>query len=95
MKFRRGHGKYILKKAMKGLLPERILQRKKKGFGIPLVSWLRRMPLPSHSSRFGNYLSSGLAANKWLKHSNGTADERLFCWCWLSLVNFDTHLTAG
>jgi len=33
--------KYILKKLMKDKLPKNIVYRKKKGFGIPLSSWLR------------------------------------------------------
>jgi asparagine synthase (glutamine-hydrolysing) len=38
----RGHEtKYILKKLMKGRLPEEVLQRPKKGFGIPLPQWIR------------------------------------------------------
>ena len=32
-------GKYLLKKAVKHLLPKEILQRKKKGFGVPLAKW--------------------------------------------------------
>ena len=34
-------GKYILKKAMEGLLPDEILYRPKKGFGIPTAEWLK------------------------------------------------------
>jgi len=34
-------GKYILKKAVEPLLPANILQRKKKGFGIPIADWLK------------------------------------------------------
>src|ERR1043165_2946338 len=34
--------KYLLKKAAKGLLPETIIHRQKKGFGIPLAKWLGR-----------------------------------------------------
>lgn len=33
--------KYILKKAMKGILPEMILRRGKEGFSIPLKQWMR------------------------------------------------------
>ena len=32
--------KYLLKKAAEGLLPETIIHRQKKGFGIPLAKWL-------------------------------------------------------
>ncbi len=34
-------GKYILKKAVEGLLPNNILNRPKKGFGIPVAEWLK------------------------------------------------------
>jgi asparagine synthase (glutamine-hydrolysing) len=32
--------KYLLKKAAAGILPDAIIQRKKKGFGIPISKWL-------------------------------------------------------
>lgn len=34
-------GKVILKEAMRGLLPQDILHRPKKGFGIPIAEWLK------------------------------------------------------
>jgi len=34
--------KHILKRAMKGILPEEILFRKKMGFGVPLVYWFKK-----------------------------------------------------
>ncbi|MFC1678584.1 asparagine synthase-related protein, partial [Patescibacteria group bacterium] len=34
------HTKYILKKLMRGKLPKGIIERKKKGFGIPIADWL-------------------------------------------------------
>ncbi len=40
LKYNKGTTKYILKKMMKGKLPEHIIHRKKKGFGIPLARWL-------------------------------------------------------
>lgn len=33
--------KYLLKKAARGILPDRIIDRRKKGFGIPIARWLR------------------------------------------------------
>jgi asparagine synthase (glutamine-hydrolysing) len=41
VKFRRGQGKYLLKLAAKGKLPDEVIQRPKKGFGIPLAAWIR------------------------------------------------------
>jgi asparagine synthase (glutamine-hydrolysing) len=40
-KYRHGRTKYILKKALSGMLPEDILRRPKKGFGIPIGDWFR------------------------------------------------------
>jgi asparagine synthase (glutamine-hydrolysing) len=40
-KLRGNKGKYILKRAVEPLLPRSILQRPKKGFGIPIAEWLK------------------------------------------------------
>ncbi|MEO7538595.1 MAG: asparagine synthase (glutamine-hydrolyzing), partial [Pyrinomonadaceae bacterium] len=40
-KLRGSKGKYILKRAVRDLLPPSILRRSKKGFGVPIASWLR------------------------------------------------------
>jgi asparagine synthase (glutamine-hydrolysing) len=42
MKIRNGERKWVLKQAMKGILPDPILTRKKEGFSIPMKNWLRR-----------------------------------------------------
>jgi asparagine synthase (glutamine-hydrolysing) len=41
-KIRNGERKWVLKQAMKGILPDAILGRKKEGFSIPMKNWLRR-----------------------------------------------------
>lgn len=40
-KLRRGTTKYLLKLAAKGHVPDSVIARPKKGFGIPLAAWLR------------------------------------------------------
>jgi asparagine synthase (glutamine-hydrolysing) len=42
LKIRNGERKWILKRAMKGVLPDTILNRRKEGFSIPMKNWLRR-----------------------------------------------------
>jgi asparagine synthase (glutamine-hydrolysing) len=42
LKIRDGERKWILKRAMRGVLPDRILNRKKEGFSIPMKNWLRQ-----------------------------------------------------
>jgi asparagine synthase (glutamine-hydrolysing) len=41
MKLRGASSKWIWKRALRGLLPDDILQRPKKGFGIPVGKWFR------------------------------------------------------
>jgi asparagine synthase (glutamine-hydrolysing) len=41
MKHRDGVGKWALRKAMRGLLPDDIIDRPKQGFGTPMKEWLR------------------------------------------------------
>jgi asparagine synthase (glutamine-hydrolysing) len=41
LKIRQGERKWILKQAMRGILPDRILTRRKEGFSIPMKNWLR------------------------------------------------------
>jgi asparagine synthase (glutamine-hydrolysing) len=41
LKLHRGQSKYLLKSALRGILPDEILDRPKMGFGIPLAHWLR------------------------------------------------------
>ncbi len=40
-KIRKGETKWILREAMKGILPDEILTRSKMGFPVPIGSWLR------------------------------------------------------
>jgi asparagine synthase (glutamine-hydrolysing) len=40
-KLKGSKGKYILKKAVEPLLPKNILNRPKKGFGVPIAEWLK------------------------------------------------------
>ncbi len=42
LKVRGGERKVVLKQALRGVLPDRILSRKKEGFSIPMKNWLRR-----------------------------------------------------
>ena len=41
LRLRKGHTKYIFKQAMRGILPDAIIDRPKQGFAVPLESWFR------------------------------------------------------
>src|SRR5207249_3796927 len=40
MKYRNGVGKWALRQAMRGVLPDQIIDRPKQGFGTPMKEWL-------------------------------------------------------
>jgi asparagine synthase (glutamine-hydrolysing) len=39
VKTKNGILKYILKKAVRGLIPDELVNRKKQGFGVPVYEW--------------------------------------------------------
>jgi asparagine synthase (glutamine-hydrolysing) len=41
MKRRGGTGKWILREAIKGLVPESVFEQPKRGFAVPLMRWFR------------------------------------------------------
>ena len=41
LKLRGMRSKFLFKRALRGVLPDRILNRPKKGFGIPVAHWFR------------------------------------------------------
>ena len=83
-KLRGGQTKWILKKALAPLLPREIVDRPKKGFGMPIGRWLREGRFPfDHASAFP-HLDVAFTERKHAAHMAGRSDERLFLWCyWL------------
>ena len=53
LKTKNGTLKYILKKAIAGLIPDEILHRKKQGFGVPIQEWF--------VNRLGNFARAELS----------------------------------
>jgi len=41
LKLRGLRSKFLLRRALRGILPDSILNRRKKGFGIPVADWFR------------------------------------------------------
>jgi asparagine synthase (glutamine-hydrolysing) len=85
-KYRRGERKYLLKKAIAPLLPRDIMRRPKKGFGIPVASWLRSFPERVPTAAIGG-IAEAWIERAWRAHRAGEADHRMLLWCWLSLVS--------
>jgi asparagine synthase (glutamine-hydrolysing) len=83
-KYRNGQRKFLLKKAVEPLLPDSIVKRKKKGFGIPLADWMRKMPAQPPLDAVPG-MRTDRVAQAWRDHRQGAADNRLLLWTWLSV----------
>lgn len=84
-KLRAGTTKWILKKALRGLLPDDLIDRKKKGFGTPVGAWLKEGLLAPQSE-------DPFVVKRLESHRAGTTDERLFLWCQLSFEAWERSL---
>jgi len=84
LKLHGGDTKWILKKALAPLLPREIIQRPKKGFGMPIGRWLRESRFEFDHARTFPHLDVAFAERKHAAHMSGKSDERLFLWSyWL------------
>jgi asparagine synthase (glutamine-hydrolysing) len=91
-KVRRGAGKFLLKLAARGKIPDDIIDRPKKGFGIPLATWLRGplkdriQEVAAHSPVFGRGILDGDVFRGWNDaHQAKKADHSKPLWALLVL----------
>ena len=84
LKYRNGKGKYLLKKVLSRRLPADIVDRPKKGFGIPLALWLREVPKQIPLNGIAG-IDTGEIAELWRDHRSGHANNAIALWVWLSL----------
>ena len=85
VKFKKNSGKWLLRKALKKLLPQEIISRPKKGFGIPMARWLREMPAPTRDSTEQLGLNADYLSRLWREHCTRKSDHRGALWAWLTL----------
>jgi asparagine synthase (glutamine-hydrolysing) len=83
-KLRRGVTKYILKEAARGLIPQRIIDRRKKGFGIPIGNWFKTGALRLSSDSLPAGMNRSWINRRMADHRAGRRDDRALLWCvWL------------
>ena len=82
--------KKVLKKAVERLVPQDILNRRKKGFGIPLMAWMKDVDLSARKAAdYG--LNETVVAGNISAHQSGQKDYRFFLWNWMILQNFKSQ----
>lgn len=79
-KFRRGRTKVLLKKALEPVLPSRVLERAKKGFGAPVGRWFQEGHLRIRKDKVENRLDTRFVEAAVLAHREGREDNRAFLW---------------
>lgn len=97
-KLRGARRKYILKKAVAGILPKEILHRSKRGFLIPTASWLRGRLRPHVDELLGerHLKAQGIFDPRTVtalvtEHATGAADHRKKLWTLLVLQLWLAH----
>jgi len=81
LKLRDRATKWTLKRVLRGLIPDEIIDRPKKGFGMPIGRWLRERKLVVDVNKTPSGLDRGFVSRKEIAHVRDKADERLYLWC--------------
>jgi len=84
-KYRNGETKWLLKSAMRGVLPDEVVDRRKKGFGIPAAKWLRDWSEADFARAGAVVRNPAWVAGRLAEHKAGRRDHRLALWCLLAL----------
>ncbi len=94
--------KYILKKAVEGIIPDEIIYRKKMGFGAPMAQWM--------SGEFGQQVRSGILSSRLLErgffnvdfikakledHRTGRRDTSQYSWALYNLTAWYDYWIDG
>jgi asparagine synthase (glutamine-hydrolysing) len=102
MKLRGGVSKWILKKALRGRLPDAILDRSKRGFSVPLDRWFREelseLPptiLLDPQSLDRGYFRREALENLIREHRQGVANHSSRLWALLQLELWHREVAEG
>jgi asparagine synthase (glutamine-hydrolysing) len=93
-KYRNGTRKYLLKRALRGLVPDAVLARPKQGFSPPVQSWLSHFPAPDASVMIPG-LRRDVFQRRWERNHTGKGEDRLLLWNWLALETWASHAAGA
>lgn len=87
MKIRSGETKYLLRQVLYKYLPKELVERRKKGFGIPIGTWLRgslrewaETLLTEDRLRREGYLNPVPIRERWKEHLSGKRNWQHYLW---------------
>lgn len=87
LKYHRGIGKIVLRRLLSRHVPDRLFERPKVGFAVPMATWLRgslrdwadELLSPENLAQ-GGYLNPEPIRQRWLEHLSGVADWHFSLW---------------
>jgi len=101
-KIRNDEAKYLFKKAVRGIIPDEIIDRKKMGFNAPMAEWLKGdFGKKVHNSLFSSKLmDKGFFNNKYIEqlfsdHFTGRKDNSLYLWTLFNLTAWYDYWIVG
>jgi asparagine synthase (glutamine-hydrolyzing) len=101
LKRRDGTGKWILRQAITGLVPDSVFTQPKRGFAVPLARWFRnelrhRLEALLHEgNRVFEYVDHGSVRRLVREHLSGRRDNSTLLWRVLALELWLTSLAKG
>lgn len=92
-KVRYGKKKFLLRKALKGIVPDQILNGKKRGFDVPYKKWLKEELFDFAYNTFDDFNNPQLLNKEFLKelllkHKNGEGNYGFLLWKGLVLAHW-------
>ena len=95
--------KYVLKQALRGVLPDEVLDRPKQGFRVPLPEWLRgplaglgqEPDLRQPAARERGFFNHQYVNELWRRHLAGVQDHSFDLWCLVNLGAWYSHWIEG